>query len=183
MAVSVVLVASVLQLLLGATFLVVPYGAHRHGDAAQRAAEEQVAEQGFDPELLVRHRVVFTESASAAMFPVAIGLILVALGVFDLAGSGIGRIVAIVVQSVLFLGGGLVTGSQVFAVRFIERAFVKSDDRILCQINVRAFVAAAREAFPRWLRMVIPIRFVLITLGSLVSITLLAQSWVNPYFR
>jgi hypothetical protein len=68
-------------------------------------------------------------------------------------------------------------------VRYIDSAFKKSGDATLQRINVRGFVDAARGAFPTWLPYLIGVRFVLVTVGSLLVIILLAGPWANGYFR
>jgi hypothetical protein len=50
-------------------------------------------------------------------------------------------------------------------------------------INVRGFVDAARGAFPSWLPYLIGVRFVLVTVGSLLVIIVLAGPWAYAYFH
>jgi hypothetical protein len=167
-------VASMLQFLLAATFLIVPVVAYRHGASAQRAAEAEVTRQGAPAGILARHKVRFEESAAETVLPFAIALCLATLASLNLAGSEAGRILSWIVQPILLVAGGVVTAGQVFPVRYIESAFRKSGDATLQRIDVRAFVDAARSAFPAWLRYVIAARFVLVTVGSLLVIVLLA---------
>jgi hypothetical protein len=174
MAHQLVFVASILQLALAATFLLIPIIASRYGTRAQRAAEAEVVKQGFPPEVLAQHRVRFAESGVETLLPFAIALCLVALAALNLAGSDAGRIASWIFQPLLFVAGSFITAGQVFTVRYIESAFKKSGDATLQRINVRAFVDAARQAFPAWLPYLIVVRFVLVTVGSLLVIILLA---------
>lgn len=183
MAPPVVLFASLLQLLLAATFLILPAVAYRHGTAAQQAAEAQVAKQGVPGSILAQHRVRFAESAAEILFPVAIALCLATLASLNLAGSQAGRIGTWILQPILLIGGGVITASQVFVVRFIQSAFSKSDDTRLRDLNVNAFVEAAAAAFPAWLRPLQAARLVLVTAGSLLVVILLAVPSANAYFR
>ena len=53
--------ASLLQLLLAVTFLIMPAIAYRYGASAQAAAEAEVARQGFPASILAKNKVKFTE--------------------------------------------------------------------------------------------------------------------------
>jgi hypothetical protein len=71
---------------------------------------------------------------------------------------------------------GFVTARQVFARQYVKRAFRKSKDTRLHQIDVDAFIDAAIHVFPFWLKGVQILRFVLATAGSLTVIVLLIIS-------
>jgi hypothetical protein len=178
-----VTLAVVLQLLLAATFLIMPSLAYRYGTRAQAAAEAEVARQGFPADVLARNHVNFGEGAVGLLLAVAIALGLVVLAVLNLAGSPAGRIGSWILQPLLLIAGGLILSRQVFTVRFLAAAFRKSSDATLAGINVRAFVDAATGAYPAWFPYVVAARFVLATLGSLLVIILLAVPSANAYFR
>jgi hypothetical protein len=178
-----VTLAVVLQLLLAATFLIMPSLAYRYGTRAQAAAEAEVARQGFPADVLARNHVNFGEGAVGLLLAVAIALGLVVLAVLNLAGSPAGRIGSWILQPLLLIAGGLILSRQVFTVRFLAAAFRKSSDATLAGINVRAFVDAATGAYPAWFPYVVAARFVLATLGSLLIIILLAVPASNAYFR
>jgi hypothetical protein len=171
-----------LQFLLAATFLIIAVVAYFYGANAQRAAETEVVNQGFPAGILARHGVRFEESGVEILLPVAIALCLAALASLNLAGSEVGRILSWIFQSILVVAGGLIMSRQVFPVRFLESAFKKSGDATLQGIDVRAFVDAARGAFPAWLRYLLAARLVLATVGSLLVIILLAVPSANAYF-
>ncbi|WP_344887679.1 hypothetical protein [Nonomuraea antimicrobica] len=177
-----VVVASMLQFMLAATFLALALAVHTHGARAQRAAEAVVTGKGLAVDVLARHRIKFAESVAELMFPVSIAVVLAVLGVLGLAGAGAGRILSWIVAGILMTAGGLVTGSQVFAVRVVVAAFRKSSDPAVRALDGRAVAEAAERAFPGWLRPVIVIRFVLTTLGSLAVIVLLATPGASAYF-
>jgi hypothetical protein len=161
----------IVQLLLAATFLIVPVVACRHGTAAQRAAEAQVASQGFAADILSRHRIRFAESRAEMLVPLAIAVGLMALAALNV--TDIGRIPSLVVHPVLFLGGGVITAGQVFVVRFTESALRKSGGAAVRGLDVQAVIEAANSAFPWWLRYVIVTRFVLVTAGSALVVLVL----------
>ncbi|MEN3610668.1 hypothetical protein AAH979_14070 [Plantactinospora sp. ZYX-F-223] len=182
MAPPVVIAASVLQYLIAATFVVITVIAYRYGTDAQRAAQAEVARQGFPVEVLARHRVKFSEGAVDALFPFGIAVCLTVLGTLNLAGSDVGRILTWILQPILLVGGGLTTAAQVFPVRYVAPAFAKSGDAAR-GIDVQAFIGAAQRAFPRLLRPLVITRFALVTAGSVLVIILLAVPSANAWFR
>jgi hypothetical protein len=175
--------ASLLQLLLAVTFLIMPAIAYRYGARAQAAAEAEVARQGFPAGILAKNKVKFTERGIEAALPAAIALLLVALASLNLAGIEAGRIMSWIFQPVILVVGGLVTAAQVFDVRYLTSAFRKSGDQTLRSINVKAFVDAAVRAFPAGFRSLVATRFVLTTAGSVLVIVLLAVPAANAYFH
>lgn len=183
MALFLVVLASVLQLLLAATFVIIPVIAYRHGINAQRAAEAEVAGQGFPARVLAQHHLKFEEGAIATLFPFGIALGFAALASLNQAGNEVGRILSLACQSIFLVGGGFVTFGQVFPVRSITSAFDKSGDATLDDINVKAVVDAAQRAFPAGLRPLVIARFGLTTVGSLLVIIFLMTPAVNAYFH
>jgi hypothetical protein len=177
-----VVIASTLQYLLAATFLVIPVLVLTHGGRAQRAAEAAVSRQGVPPTVLAEHRIKIEESVVELLFPVAIGIALATLASLGLAGSGPGRILSWIAAVLLMTAGGLVTGSQLFAARVVEAAFRKSGDPAVRGLDARAVIGAAQDVFPAALRPLIVIRFALTTLGSLAVILLLATPAAAAHF-
>jgi hypothetical protein len=180
---SSVTVAAGLQVLVAATFLIMPTLSYRYGAEAQAAAEAEVAKQRFPSDVLARNNVHFNEGVVGLVLPIVIALGLLALASLNLAGNGVGRILSWIFQPIFLVAGGLITFRQVFAVQFLESAFKNADDPTLGGINVKAFVDAAVDAFPAWFLFVVKARFVLTTLGSLVVIILLTVPSANAYFR
>jgi hypothetical protein len=177
-----VFAAATLQFLLAAAFVLMPIAGHRYGQAAQCAAEEDVARQGFSPTLLAQNRVSFTAEAAGSAISVGIALCMAALGVLNLAGNETGRLLTWILQPILFVAGGLTTAGQVFTVAYVRSAFRKSADATLQRIDVKSFAGAAVRAFPGWFRPLVAARFALATLGSAAIVVLLALPSANAYF-
>jgi hypothetical protein len=178
-----VTLAALLQLLLAATFVIMPTLAFLYGARAQAAAEAEVARQGFPADALARNHVNFGEGPVGLLLAVAIALGLAVLAVLNLDGNPAGRLGSWILQPLLFIAGALILSRQVFTARFLASAFRSSGDATLAGINVKAFVDAAAHAYPAWFPSVVSARFVLATLGSLLIITLLAVPSANAYFR
>ncbi|WP_329082703.1 hypothetical protein [Streptosporangium sp. NBC_01469] len=178
-----VAVAVTLQLLLAATFLIVPIAAWITGGSAQRAAEAEIVRQGRPPAILAQHGIRFKEQAWEFALALGIAGCLTALALLNLAANGTGRILSWIIEPVVLLGVGFVTAGQVFATRYTEAAFRKSGDHTVRNIDVRAVIAAANTGFPSWLRPLVLARFPLATLGSLLVIILLATPAAGAYFR
>ena len=177
-----VFVASLLQFLLAATFVIIPVVGTRYGAGAQRAAETAVVRQGFPATLLTERRINFGASRASVVLAIAIGLCFATLASLNLAGNGAGQTLSWIFQPIILVLGCVIMPGEVFVARFIESAFTKSDDPALRNINVKAFVDAAVTAFPGWFQYVIAARFALATLGSLVVIVLLAVPAATAYF-
>jgi hypothetical protein len=177
-----VAVAGALWLALAVTFVVIPIIANRYGQAAQRAAEAEVARQGVDTAVLVRHKVQFTESAKQMLFPFAIAACLAALAAITLAGLGQARILSWIAAPIVLLAVGFVSTAQVFAGRYVEAAFRRSDDAAVHHLDARAVIGAARGAFPAPLRPLQILRLALATLGSVAIVVLLATPEAGAYF-
>jgi hypothetical protein len=179
----VVVLASILQLSLAATFAMMAAAAHVYGSDAQRAAELDVARQGVPDTVLAQHGVNFRERGAELALPIAIAVCLTALAVLNLFGEEVGRVLSWIVQPVLLVAGGIITAGQVFAARCLASAFEKSHDATLERIDVKSFVDAAVAAFPRGFRLLVASRFVLTTVGSALVIALLALHNADAYFR
>ncbi|MGW2018492.1 hypothetical protein [Streptomyces sp. NPDC001927] len=160
--------AASLQLLLAATFFVIPVVAWFRGGAAQQAAEAEMARQGHGAEVLARHGIAFKEKAWEFALALGIGVTMTALGALTLTGSDLGRTLSFVVEPLVLLVVGFITAGQVFATRYTEAAFARSEDAAVRAIDAKAVIAAAGSALPNWLRPVVLTRFALATLGSVL---------------
>ncbi|NJP96241.1 hypothetical protein HCN51_43565 [Nonomuraea sp. FMUSA5-5] len=178
----VVLCASLLQLLLAGTFLVIPVIGRRRGPDAQRAAEAEVARQGIPGDVLARHRIDFGASRASVVLAMSIGVCLMALALLNLSGSGTGRLLSWIFQAIVFVLGCVIMPGEVFTTRYLKAAARKSDDPSLRGLDVGAFVDAAAKAYPSWFRGVIAARLALTTAGSLLVIGLLATPAAGGYF-
>lgn len=165
-----------LQYATSATFLVIGLAAYRYGAAGQRAAEAEVIRQGFQPEILARHKVRVEESLTELMFPLGIALLFAVLATLNLVTADIGRLATWIAQPILFVAGGYITGAQVFVVRLVGAGLRKSKDPDAQAIDAKRVMDAASAAFPVWLRPLIVIRFVLVTLGSALILLMLAAA-------
>lgn len=177
-----VAVASTLQFLLAATFVVIPIIARRHGDRAQVAAQREVARQGLPVAVLDEHHVRFAETSREMLFPLAIAALLTALAALDLAGLEAGRTLTWIMQPVVLIGGGFVTAAQVFATRYTQAVFQKSPDPRARTLDAHAMIDAAAAEFPAVLRPLQILRFALATLGSALVIAFLATPTAGAYF-
>jgi len=168
--------AALQQLLLAATFFIIPLGARRYGDQAQQSAEQAVTAQGLGTEkdFLLKQGIKFSESRTEMLLPFGIAIFLTVVGMLNLAGAGIGRTLTWIIEQLLLVVVGYVTAGQVFPTWYIKRTFRHAEDKRLHHVNVEAFVQAAATAFPAWLRPLQVFRFGLATVGSVVVILLLA---------
>ena len=98
---------------------------------------------------------------------------LVVVAILNLTGSPIRWTATWVIELLLLVVVGLVTYGQVFPARGLKRRWTSADDERLRRIDVDALMKAASAAFPRWLRPLHVVRFVLATAGSAVVIVLL----------
>ncbi|GIH23584.1 hypothetical protein Aph01nite_18940 [Acrocarpospora phusangensis] len=164
------LTVAVLQFLLALTYLAVPLVGHRHGVAAQRAADTEIRRQGHDPAVLVKHGLDFTASTASVMVSVAIAAGLAATAVLNLGGQ---PLPTWILQPILLIAGGFITTAQVFVGRYVQAALHKSGT---LDIDTQALLGAAEAAFPGWFRPLVVTRFLLTTAGSLVILLVLAVS-------
>lgn len=178
-----VLIAATLQLLLAVTFLVIPVAVWKTGGVAQRAAEAEVVRQGRPPEVLARHGIRFKEEVWEFALALGIAATPTVLGSLNLAGIGAGRVLSWILEPVVLVGVGLVTIGQVFAARYTEAMFSKSDDAAVRDLDGRAVIAAASARFPFWVRPLVLVRFSLATLGSFLVIVLLSTPAAGTHFR
>ncbi|MFJ6411151.1 hypothetical protein ACIQK9_37115 [Streptomyces hydrogenans] len=167
--------AAALQLLLAATFFVIPVVAWLRGGASQDAAEAEIRRQGHSLSVLARHGIAFREKPWELALALTIGATVTALGVLNLTGSPTGRLLSWIVEPLVLLGVGFITTGQVFATAYTRAAFARSSDPALHSVDATALIAAANTAFPAWLRPLVLTRFALATLGSALVLVLL---WV-----
>ena len=182
MPVSVAL-AVMLQLSLAATFVVMPIAVYFHGGAAQCAAEVEAARQGAPAGVLAEYRIRLDEKAGGVVLALTIAACLIALAGLNLAGNPTGQILSWIAEPIVLAAVGFVCAGQVFAVRYTQAAFNRSDDSRVRSIDARAVMSAAMGVMPWWIRPVIFVRFGLTTLGSLLVIGCLVTPSANAYFH
>ncbi|MEU4830166.1 hypothetical protein [Streptosporangium sp. NPDC023615] len=178
-----VTVAVTLQLLLAATFVVIPVTAGITGARAQRAAEAEMARQGHPAALLARHGIRFEERPWEFALALGVAACLAIPAWLNLTASGTGRVLSWIAEPLVLLAVGSVTAGQVFATRYTRAALARSGDPAARDVDARAVIAAANTGFPSWLRPLVLARFALTTLGSLLVIVLLATPEAGAYFR
>ena len=139
---------AMLQYATAATFVAIGLAAHRHGSAAQHAAETEVRRQGFPADVLTRQRVRIEESLAELMFPLGIAVMLSLLATLNVTASGIGRTATWIVQPPFLIAAGFITAGQVFATRFTAAMFRKSADPEARKVDVGKVLDAASATFP-----------------------------------
>lgn len=132
-----------------------------------------MARQGHGAGVLNRHGIAFEEKVGELVLALSIGVTMTVLGALTLAESATGRIVSFVAEPLVLLVVGFITAGQVFAVRYTEPAFRRSQEAAVRAIDAKAVIAAANTAFPSWLRAVVLFRFGLATLGSVLVVLLM----------
>jgi hypothetical protein len=177
-----VTIAVTLQLLLAATFLVIPITVWITGGVAQRAAEAEVIRQGHPAAVLAQHGIRFQEKAWEIALAFGIATVMAALAWLNITAHASARILSWIIEPIVLVVVGLITAGQVFAARYTQAAFGRSGDPAVRGIDARTVVAAASGAFPSWLRPLVLARFLLATLGSLLVIVLLAAPQAGAYF-
>jgi hypothetical protein len=161
-------------LLLALTFIIIPIVAQKYGKRAQDAAEKAVADQGFEPGLLLKSGVKMTESKLEMLLPLAFAALYILVATMSAITGHLNHVLLWCVEGFTLVVVGLVTAQQVFVTLFMKRAFKNSKDERLHKINVERFVAAASREFPYWLRTIQMVRFALATIGALLVIVLVS---------
>ncbi|MCK2242654.1 MULTISPECIES: hypothetical protein [unclassified Crossiella] len=161
------------QVVLAATFVLIPYVGARHGAAAQRAAEKNVTHQGFPAGLLAQHGINFGATRTSVVLALTIALCFAALGALTLTAPDLARPLTWIAQPIMLVLGLVIMPGEVFTTRYVEAAFRKSADPATHDLNVAAFVTAARKTYPTWFPTVVVTRFATATAGSILALVLL----------
>lgn len=177
---TVVLVAALLQLLLAATFLISVGSALLFGAAAQRAAEAELARQGFPASLLTAENLRFDEGPAGVLPAMIIAAVLIMLAILNLRGHRAGRLISWIFQPLLVVAGLILVSGQVFLEAGLEQALARSG---VTGVDVPALVAAARAAFPWWYPAEAWLKLIFVTVGQLVTVVLLALPSARAYVR
>ncbi|MBL1075596.1 hypothetical protein JK358_14445 [Nocardia sp. 2] len=178
---TVVTLAVLLQALLAAAMFVISTTVWFTGRRAQQSADAEVARQGFAPEVLTRHGIRFKEEPWEFALALTIGAILTTLAVLNVTGTA--RPASWIVEPLILVVVGFITLSQVLAVRYTEAVLRRSPDPQARDINARKVIEAARRGFPSVLRILVPVRFVLATAGSIAVLILLSVPAATPWFH
>ncbi|MEU8897732.1 hypothetical protein [Nocardia sp. NPDC048505] len=142
--------AAIAQILIALAFVSIPLVRHRFGGDAKAAADRELTRQGVRPEVLEENGLRFDASGHETWAPVSFALLMLAAAALNLAGSDWGQTLSWVFQSIVVLANVLIIYSNLTAVPSVTAAFAKKGDPELARIDVAAFLAAAENAFPRW---------------------------------
>jgi hypothetical protein len=175
--------AAMLQLLIALAFLSAPIVGFVYGADAQAAAEAEVVRQGFPAAVLAENNIAFDEGGAATVLPVVVALGMTTLALLNMAGKRVGQILSWIFQPIVLAGNVAIMASQRFAAQAVESAFESSGNATLQSIDVQALLDAAESGFPGWLPYLVNVRFVVVTLGSVLVIVLLAIRSARAYFR
>ncbi|MEU7034842.1 hypothetical protein ABZ958_14300 [Streptomyces sp. NPDC046237] len=165
--------AAVMQLLIALAFVSIPVVRHRFGPAATTAAEAELSRQGVRPGVLAENGLRFDASGHETWAPVSVAVVMTALAALNFAGSGWGQTLTWIFQSLVIVMNGLILYSNLTAVSSVRTAFERKGDPELARIDVPAFLTAAENAFPGWVRIQQNIRHAIVFGGSAVALVAL----------
>lgn len=172
-----------LQLLIAVAFLSIPLVGYLYGTEVQAAAEAEVARQGLPATILAEHGIRLDESGAATVLPIAAALAIAAMGLINLTGHRVGRILSWVGQPLVLVGNVLIMVSQRSAAQALETVFEESGDATLQRIDAQALLDSLQAAYPAWVDYLVHVRNVVVILGSVLVIVLLTVPSVRGYFR
>ncbi|MFY7068742.1 hypothetical protein ACOQFV_23035 [Nocardiopsis changdeensis] len=145
--------AAVMQLLIAAAFVSIPLVRHRFGARATAAAEAELARQGVRGGVLADNGMRFDAGGHETAAPVSVAVLMVALAALNLAGAPWAQPVGLVLMPLVLVGNGLIVWSNLTAASSVRTAFERKGDPELLRIDVPAFLKAAEDAFPSWVRL------------------------------
>ncbi|MCT4356817.1 hypothetical protein M5362_27220 [Streptomyces sp. Je 1-79] len=162
--------AAAMQLLVALAFVSIPLVRHRFGPAATTAAEAELSRQGIRPGVLAENGLRFDASGHETWAPVSVAAIMTGVAALNLAGNDWGRPLTWIFQSLVVIGNALILHSNLTAVSSVRTAFRRKGDPELARVDVPAFLDAAENAFPGWVRAQQNIRHVLVFGGSALAL-------------
>ncbi|MFE5613731.1 hypothetical protein [Streptomyces sp. NPDC056524] len=162
--------AAVMQLLIALAFVSIPIVRHRFGPAATTAAEAELSRQGIRPAVLAENDLRFDASGHETWAPVSVAAIMTAVAALNFAGHGWGGTLTWIFQVLVVLGNALILYSNLTAVSAVSTAFRRKGDPELARVDVPAFLKAAENAFPGWVRIQQNIRHAIVFGGSALAI-------------
>ncbi|AKZ60356.1 conserved membrane protein of unknown function [Streptomyces ambofaciens ATCC 23877] len=168
--------AAVMQLLVAAVFLSIPLIRHRYGPAAKTAAVAELRRQNVRPEVLEENKLRFDAGGHETAAPVAVAAVMTALAAVNFAGADLAQLLTWLFSSLVMLMNAVIVYSNLTAVRSVEAAFRRKGDLELARVEVKPFLQAAEDAFPRWVRAQTYLRNTVIFGGS--SVALIAVSLI-----
>ena len=143
------IVIAALQILIGIAFVSIPWVRARYGPRAQAAAEAELIRQGVRPQILTENKLRFDHGGHETIVPVTVALIMTACAALNLFGAPIATPANWILQTLVLLGNTAILYSNLTAVQGVQAAFAKKGGE-LADIDVKAFLTAAENAFPKW---------------------------------
>ncbi|GIG64424.1 hypothetical protein [Phytomonospora endophytica] len=163
-----------LQILIGLAFVSIPWVRARYGPRAQAAAEAELTRQGVRPEILGENKLRFDHGGHETIVPVTVALVMGACAALNIAGASIATPANWIFQTLVLLGNAAILYSNLTAVKGVETAFAKKGGE-LAAIDVKAFLTAAENAFPKWVFSILQnIRHVIAFGGSIAILIITA---------
>ncbi|MFB7369733.1 hypothetical protein ACFC0D_07840 [Streptomyces sp. NPDC056222] len=162
--------AALMQLLIALAFVSIPIVRHRFGQPATTAAKDELTRQGIRPEVLEENNLKFDASGHETWAPVSVGVIMVALAALNVTGSDWAQMLTWIFQSLVIVMNGLILYSNLTAVSAVRAAFQRKGDPELARVDVPAFLKAAENAFPGWVRIQQNIRHAIVFGGSVLAL-------------
>ncbi|MEU9700048.1 hypothetical protein [Streptomyces sp. NPDC047981] len=166
--------AAVMQILIALAFVSIPIVRARFGPAATTAAETELARQDVRPGVLAENGLRFDAGGHETWAPVAVATVMTTLAVLNFAGSEWGQTLTWIFQSLVIVMNGLILYSNLTAVSSVRAAFARKGDPELARIDVPAFLKAAENAFPGWVRIQQNIRHAIVFGGSALALAAIA---------
>ncbi|MEU6882033.1 hypothetical protein [Streptomyces sp. NPDC046712] len=162
--------AALMQLLIALAFVSIPLVRHRFGPAATSAAENELSRQGIRPGVLAENNLRFDAGGHETWAPVTVAVVMAAVAGLNLAGHGWGQMATWIFQSLVFLMNVLILHSNLTATTSVQAAFRRKGDPELARVDVPAFLTAAENAFPGWVRIQQNIRHLIVFGGSALAL-------------
>lgn len=167
---------AVMQLLVAAAFVSIPLVRHRYGPAAKAAAGAELRRQDVRPGVLEENGLRFDAGGHETAVPAAVAAVMIVTAVLNLAGAGLAQPLTWVFSSlVLLLNTGIVY-SNLTAVKSVQAAFRRKGDPELARVQVAAFLKAAEDAFPAWVRAQTYIRNTVVFAGSAIALVAVSST-------
>ncbi|MFC9892839.1 hypothetical protein ACFVMC_04015 [Nocardia sp. NPDC127579] len=142
--------AAIAQILIALAFVSIPLVRHRFGGDAAAAADRELTRQGVRPAVLAENGLRFDAGGHETWAPVSFAALMLIAAALNLAGSEWGQTLSWIFQAIILLANALIIYSNLTAVQSVTAAFAKKGDPELARIDVRGFLDAAENAFPRW---------------------------------
>ncbi|MFG2642520.1 hypothetical protein ACGFYP_16320 [Streptomyces sp. NPDC048370] len=162
--------AAVMQILIALAFVSIPIVRARFGPAATIAADRELDRQGIRPGVLAENDIKFDASGHETWAPASVAAVMITIAALNFAGSGWGQTLTWIFQSLVIVMNGLILLSNLTAVSSVRTAFERKGDPELTRIDVPAFLRAAENAFPGWVRIQQNIRHAIIFGGSALAL-------------